>query len=157
MPMQTHKAASASAAHIRRASSPAELEACYPVIMQLRPFLKDAADWCGRAAVMAKAGYQVLAAWKQDRVVAVAGFRVMENLIHGRFLYVDDLVTTFDSRGQGLGASLLKELTDIATEDSCSRLVLDTATTNVNARRFYAREGLRDVGVGFVKPLQNVA
>jgi hypothetical protein len=35
---------------------------------------------------MAGAGYRVLAAWDGDRVAAIAGYRVMENLIHGRFL-----------------------------------------------------------------------
>ena len=33
-------------------------------------------------------------------------------------------------------------------------LVLDTAVANTSARRFYAREGLLDVVVGFVKPLE---
>src|SRR5215470_6709766 len=88
-------------ADLRPAASRDELEACYPVVVELRPFLKDAADWCRRASAMAEGGYQVLAAWRHDRAIAVAGYRVMENLIHGRFLYVDDLVTAFDNRGQG--------------------------------------------------------
>ncbi|MET4201675.1 GNAT family N-acetyltransferase [Bradyrhizobium sp. LA6.12] len=156
MSMQTCNPAPASEADLRHASSQGELQACYPVIAELRPFLRDAVDWCERATVMAQAGYRVLAAWKQDRAVAVAGYRVMENLIHGRFIYVDDLVTAFDNRGKGLGASLLKELAHIGTKEHCSRLVLDTAATNANARRFYTRAGLLDVAVGFVKQLENV-
>jgi GNAT superfamily N-acetyltransferase len=144
-------------ADLRPTSNRDELEACYPVVVELRPFLKDAADWCERASAMAEAGYRVLAAWRQGRVVAVAGYRVMENLIHGRFIYVDDLVTTLSNRGEGLGSSLLEELARIGLKERCSRLVLDTAATNGNARRFYTREGLLDVAVGFVKQLDNVA
>ena len=81
----------------------------------------------------------------------------MENLIHGRFLYVDDLVTMLCNRGKGLGASLLGELARIGIEERCARLVLDTAATNASARRFYTREGLSDVAVGFVRQLENVA
>jgi hypothetical protein len=38
-------------------------------------------------------------------------------------------------------------------ESTCWRPVLDTAAANANARRFYAREGLRDVVVGFIQPI----
>jgi ribosomal protein S18 acetylase RimI-like enzyme len=138
---------------LRHAASHDDLSACFPVISQLRPNLKDAAEWGDRVSAMAGAGYRVLAAWDGGRVVAVAGYRVMENLIHGRFLYVDDLVTADGSRGHGLGASLLKELSMIGVNQNCRRLVLDTAAANTNARRFYAREGLLGVIVGFMKPL----
>src|SRR5262249_46342507 len=121
------------ASDLQLASSRDDLMACYPVVAELRPFLKDAVDWYERAIAMAEAGYRVLAAWRQDRVVAVAGYRVMENLIHGRFLYVDDLVTAFGHRGEGVGASLLEELARIGIKERCSRLVLDTAATNANA------------------------
>ena len=157
MSVQTSKPAPASAAHLRHASSRDELAACYPVIVELRPFLRDAAEWCERASAMAGAGYRVLAAWRQDHAVAIAGYRVTENLIRGRFLYVDDLVTARDDRGNGLGASLLKELARIGMKENCRSLVLDTAAANTNARRFYKREGLLDIVVGFVKPLENVA
>jgi ribosomal protein S18 acetylase RimI-like enzyme len=123
------------------------------VVAQLRPYLTDAAEWVERASSMARAGYRVLVARDPGSVAAVAGYRISENLIHGRFLYVDDLVTAEGRRGEGLGASLLRELSRIGTEEKCQRLVLDTAAANENARRFYKREGLQDIVVGFVKPL----
>lgn len=138
---------------LRHAHGPEDLKACFPVISLLRPSLKSAEDWEERASEMATFGYRVLAAWEGDGVVAVAGYRVMENLIHGHFLYVDDLVTAESERGKGLGAALLTELTAIGVDEYCNRLVLDTAATNENARRFYKREGLLDVVIGFVKPL----
>jgi len=138
---------------IRHASSHEELVACFPVVSELRPYLQDAEEWCERVSAMTPAGYRVLAAWDGDRVLAVAGYRVMENLIHRRFLYVDDLVSATGERGKGLGAALLRELSTVARGEHCWRLVLDTAATNANARRFYAREGLRDAVVGFIKPI----
>jgi GNAT superfamily N-acetyltransferase len=139
---------------VRHAASSEDLAACFPVIVQLRPFLGDAIEWQERVSSMARAGYRVLAAWDGGRATAVAGYRVMENLIHGRFVYVDDLVTADGRRGEGLGALLLKEVARIGVEARCRRLVLDTAAANTSARRFYAREGLLDVVVGFVKPLE---
>lgn len=138
---------------LRHAHGPEELTACFPVISLLRPRLKGAAEWVERASGMAADGYRVLAAWDGNRVVAVAGYRVTENLIYDHFLYVDDLVTAESERGKGLGAALLKELSVIAADEYCRCLVLDTAATNENARRFYKREGLTDAVIGFVKPL----
>jgi ribosomal protein S18 acetylase RimI-like enzyme len=131
-----------------------ELAACFPVISQLRPLLKDAAEWVARACAMKADGYRVLAAWNGDRVLALAGYRVADNLIHGRFLYVDDLVTARSERGRGLGAALLAELSVIGAGQGCQRLVLDTAAANAGARRFYRREGLLDLSIGFVKSLE---
>ncbi|MBD3848853.1 GNAT family N-acetyltransferase [Bosea sp. SSUT16] len=137
----------------RHAQTPNELAACFPVISQLRPRLKGSDEWLERASEMAGDGYRILAAWENNRVVAVAGYRITQNLIHDRFLYVDDLVTSDEQRGRGLGASLLTELSAIAVDQQCNRLVLDTAATNEKARRFYKREGLIDAVIGFVKPL----
>jgi ribosomal protein S18 acetylase RimI-like enzyme len=142
---------------LRQAFSGDELAACFPVISVLRPQLKDVAEWVERASDMANDGYRVLAVWAGDRVSAVAGYRLMKNMIHGHFLYVDDLVTAVDKRGNGLGAALLKELSAIGVDQGCQRLVLDTAAANKHARRFYKREGLIDAVVGFVKPLRAVA
>ena len=138
---------------LRHAHGPNELSACFPVISQLRPRLQGIEDWLERASAMASEGYRVLAVWEGGRVLAVAGYRIMENLIHDHFLYVDDLVTADGERGKGLGAALLAELSAIGADACCGRLVLDTAATNEKARRFYKREGLLDAVIGFVKPL----
>lgn len=138
---------------LRQAHSQEDLAACFPVISLLRPRLEGVNEWVERASAMAADGYRVLAAWDDERVLAVAGYRVMENLIHDHFLYVDDLVTAEGHRGKGLGSALLTELSAIGVDEYCGRLVLDTAATNENARRFYKREGLTDTAIGFVKPL----
>lgn len=157
MPAQLSSPSLPNGIALRHAHGQDELAACFPVISVLRPRLKGAEEWVERATEMATEGYRVLAAWDGGRVVAVAGYRVMENLIHDHFLYVDDLVTAEGERGKGHGAALLKELSVIGVDEYCGRLVLDTAATNENARRFYKREGLIDAAIGFVKPLGVVA
>jgi len=138
---------------LRHAHTLEEMAACFPVVTQLRPHLKSVEDWVERAINMATDGYRVLAVWDGVQVLAMAGYRIMENLIHDHFVYVDDLVTSEGERGKGLGSALLTELSAIGVDEYCGRLVLDTAATNENARRFYKREGLIDAIVGFVKPL----
>lgn len=79
---------------------------------------------------------------QDGRPAALAGFRVQENLVHGRFLYVDDLVTRADRRSAGFGGALLDRLKREATDLGCDKLVLDTPMSNFLGHRFYFRQGL---------------
>lgn len=138
---------------LRHADDMDALLACWAVIAELRPSLVNVDDWMNRAWTMMQDGYRLLAAWRGAEAVGIAGYRIMQNLIHDRFLYVDDLVTIPEARGSGVSAALLTKLAAIGTTEGCGRLVLDTARTNSAARRFYQREGMIDAVVGFVKPL----
>ncbi|USI71587.1 GNAT family N-acetyltransferase [Sphingomonas morindae] len=139
------------------ADTDAALSVCFPIIQQLRPQLRTEAEWCARAAAMRPDGYRVLACRGGDEIIALAGYRLQFNLVHGRFLFVNDLVTADGHRGQGWGSKLLDALATIAVTSECDRLVLDTAMANLDARRFYRREGLQEVIAGFVKPIERAA
>ena len=92
---------------IRSAESPAELAACFPVMRALRPHVTDASELVGRIQTQAAQGYRLIAAWREQTVVGAAGYRMQENLIRGRFCYVDDLVVAESERRNGIGARLL--------------------------------------------------
>jgi len=140
---------------LRHVETAAELRACFPVMRQLRPRLADAADFIERVARLRAENYQLLAAWDQDQVVALAGYRLQENLIYGRFLYVDDLVVSEAQRGARWGARLLQALDGIARGADCLQLVLDTGLANALAQRFYFRQGLLTGAIRFNKILDN--
>jgi GNAT superfamily N-acetyltransferase len=127
---------------LRHAEEAAEIAACYPVMVLLRPHLADADELVARVMRQREAGYRLLGAWREAVPVALAGYRFEENLIHGKFVYVDDLVTAAAERGGGRGAQLLDRVGEIGREAGCGRLVLDTALDNVLAHRFYYRQGL---------------
>lgn len=57
-------------------------------------------------------GYRLVGVFEAEQAssVAVAGFRLVHNLVAGRFLYVDDLSTLEGSRGKGHGGALLEWL-----------------------------------------------
>lgn len=117
--------------------------ACLPVLRELRPNLGTDAEVLAQLARQAAEGYGLLAALGDDgAVLALAGWRAMENTVYGRFLYVDDLVTAASARGLGLGAQLIEALTLQARADGRVRLVLDSGVTNSAAHRFYYRQRL---------------
>lgn len=144
-------------AMIRPVETEQELRACFGVMRELRPHLVNEDDFIRRVARLRTEQYRLLGVWQGNEAVALAGYRLQENLIYGRFLYVDDLVTTERARGRRWGARLLETLTDIACQNACTRLVLDTGLANSLAHRFYCRQGLLTGAIRFGKSLERVA
>lgn len=130
-----------------------DYQASFEVMRELRPHLTDAAAFIAQVRRQAEQGYRLLAVWQGDRVKALAGYRLQENLLYGRFLYVDDLVATADARGHGLGAMLIDALRDEARRQGCANFVLDTGLGNALGQRFYFRQGLLAMGMHFRQPL----
>jgi ribosomal protein S18 acetylase RimI-like enzyme len=127
----------------------AEIAACFALMHALRPHLTSQAEFIERWRRQSEQGYSMLALWRDQRPVALAGFRVQENLVHGRFLYVDDLVTDESERGRGHGARLLDHLKAEGRVRGCRKLVLDTALDNTLGHRFYYRQGLLAMSLRF--------
>jgi len=136
-------------APIIRTVEPREIAVAFELMRQLRPHLASPADFEAGWRRQAATGYRLAAVWAGAEPRALAGFRVLENYVHGRFLYVDDLVVGESARGQGLGAALLDWLKAEGRALGCDKLVLDTAIANLAAQRFYRREGLRDLAMRF--------
>lgn len=127
---------------IRALASEADLHAAWPVVRQLRPHL-DAGAFVAQALRQAGEGYRATGLFDDGVVRAFAGWRIVEYLAHGRFVYVDDLVTDADTRSRGHGKALLDWLKAEARRLGCTSLQLDSGTQRKEAHAFYLREGLR--------------
>jgi len=138
---------------LRHAETAADLAACFPVMQVLRPHLPAADEFVVRVMRQREAGYRLLAAWDAAEPIGLAGYRVQENLIRGRFCYVDDLVVRSDDRRGGLGARLLDGVAAEARALGLRWLVLDTAVDNLLGQRFYFRYGMLPAALRFAKGL----
>jgi GNAT superfamily N-acetyltransferase len=103
---------------------------------QLRTELREA-DFVGRVRRQEAGGYQLAFLEDEGQVRAAAGFRLMDNLVRGRILYVDDLVTDAAVRSKGYGRQLLEWLVDRAKHERCAALELDSGVQRHDAHRFY--------------------
>jgi GNAT superfamily N-acetyltransferase len=122
-------------------TDPAAIAASYPIISQLRPHL-TAEGYVAAVTRMMASGFRLAAVRDGGRMVAVAGYRVLEGLVGGRYLYVDDLVTDEQARSKGYGKTLLDWLKDQARANGCAELHLDSGVQRHGAHRFYLRERL---------------
>ncbi len=126
---------------VRIAETDDEIAACFPVLVQLRPQL-TAEEFVARVRRQRASGYRLAFVAEAGRVVAVAGYRLSENLAWGRFLYVDDLATDAEARSRGHGKRLLAWLADAAEAAGCAELHLDSGVQRHAAHRFYLRHRL---------------
>lgn len=137
---------------IKLAETDAEIEQCFPVMVQLRPHLTLAA-FLKRIHIQREEGYQLAFVEDEGRVTAVAGFRIMEMLAHGRTLYVDDLVTDEACRSKGYGDMLMDWLTEFARVEECVELQLDSGVQRFRAHAFYFRKGMHISSYHFARKL----
>ena len=138
---------------IKHLESDAELEASFAVMQELRPHLRDRAAYVAQIARQRGQGYRLLAAVRDCAVLGLAGYRLQENTIYGRFVYVDDLVVTANLQRSGIGERLLQAARQEAVALGRTHFILDTGLHMALAQRFYFRQGLLARGMHFVEPL----
>ena len=132
----------AGAHDVRALTDEAAIRAAWPLVAQLRPHL-DADALVARMQRQFGEGFRAHVLYDEGAPRAYAGWRVHENLVYGRHMYVDDLVTDETARSRGHGKAMLDWLKAEATRRGCARLQLDSGTWRKDAHAFYLREGLR--------------
>jgi GNAT superfamily N-acetyltransferase len=118
------------------AESDEQIASCYAVMRELRPHVAED-TFVARIREQQRGGYVLAYLREGDEVVSVAGFRIVENLVSGRMLYVDDLVTLEGHRSRGYGKVIFDWLVRRAREDGCAHLELDSGVQRFHAHRFY--------------------
>jgi len=118
-----------------------DIIACYDVMAELRPNVARE-DFLPVVRAMQDEGLRLACIREDGRVVAVAGYRISNNLFCGKHLYVDDLVTAETERSKGHGKALLAWLRALAVENDCDVFHLDSGVQRKRAHQFYMREGL---------------
>lgn len=138
---------------VEQVEIPDGLERVFPIVKELRPHLD--LDEFRRLVTLAHAadGYRLVVREVRGRPVAVMGYRILHDLVHGSHLYIDDLVTTKDERSGGHGAQLLRFAEAEARRLGLAGLRLCTGTDNVQARRFYEREGWEGRAIAYKKKM----
>jgi GNAT superfamily N-acetyltransferase len=130
-----------------------QIDACYPVMSELRPhLLRERFVLIVRD--MMRDGYS-LAFLADGGVVTVAGFRIKRTLFCDRFMYVDDLVTAAAARSQGYGRRMLEWLDARARAEGCARLDLDSGMQRKDAHRFYQTNDMPISGYHFSRQLDD--
>jgi GNAT superfamily N-acetyltransferase len=132
------------------------LGAVYPVMHELRDHLSEQ-QFNDLYETSHPEGYRVVGLFDGDECRACAGYRILTSLVSGRYMYVDDLVTAEKWRSHGCGRLLNKYLAELARNEDCSSVELDSNTRRQKAHRFYFRERYTIVAFHFTHVLGSSA
>lgn len=121
---------------IREITSDEDVRKSFPVMRQLRPHL-DEDEYVRRVREQRALGYRLAVVEEDGEVRAAAGFRIIDMLVQGHHLYVDDLVTDETRRSKGHGGLLFDWLMDEARRHDCATLELDSGVQRLRAHAFY--------------------
>jgi GNAT superfamily N-acetyltransferase len=118
-----------------------DIERCYPVMLELRPHLKQE-EFVEQVRAQEQAGFRLASLEVTGEIKAVAGFRILQNLAWGKFMYVDDLVTRSPDANKGYGSALFDWLVRYARSQDCHQFHLDSGVQRYEAHRFYLHKGM---------------
>jgi GNAT superfamily N-acetyltransferase len=125
---------------IEPATTDADIAACFPTIRQLRTHLTDAEAFRQQVRRQMDDGYTLAVLRLDGEIAGCAGFRVHETLSRGRYMYVEDLVTSSAHRSHGLGDALFDWLAGEARGRGCAQMEVISGVQRTDAHRFYHRK-----------------
>lgn len=140
---------------INLTKSKKEIGECFQIMVQLRTTLSKE-EFIKRVIKQQKYGYKLAVLKNNNKIIAVTGFRIFENLAFDKVLYVDDFVTDSENRSKGYGGKLFDWLIDYAKSKNCKLLLLDSAVHRFDAHRFYMRKRMTISAHRFSLPLVKV-
>mgnify|MGYP001556641891 FL=1 len=84
----------------------------------------------------------VILARKEEKVVGMVNLLFSVSTALGkRVALLEDMIITQSTRQAGIGTKLLTEAISYAKAEGCKRITLLTDTTNIDAQRFYKKQG----------------
>lgn len=118
-----------------------ELNEAFYVMQELRPHLDKETFLNLFQIAQTESGYSLMGAYYRQRCIGLIGYRVLTDFVHGRHLYIDDLVISDSHQSQGIGTQLLSKAKEIAAVNCCRRIRLCTGTENKRGMGFYKKNG----------------
>ncbi len=134
---------------------PHETASAFAALSVLRPKLQDINSFVEQVNhVQRKQGYRLFGIFEDgmNNAVAVCGFREEMNLVSGRHMHIDDLVTLPQYRKNGYGTRLLSEIQNIARQEGISQIHIDSNVggERTTAHRIYFQHGFEIGAYHFV-------
>jgi len=116
---------------------------------QLWPHKKPQ-DLQAKKKLLWKKSTRIFLAKEDGKVLGLVTFRPK---IFGLIAYVPELVVHEEARGRGIGKNLLKKTVAYAKKRSCLGVFLASAIKRRESHRFYKKNGFKNIGSLFFRPV----
>ncbi len=123
-----------------------------PLLIKLYPTI-GADIIAERLTAVSQTDWECLCLRYHGEIVGVSGFRVMDRICYGKFMYVDHFIIDEPYRTKGASRTLLEHIIKMSRGLACEAIILDTFVTNAVAQRFWMNNGFSIVGFHFKQQL----
>ncbi|MBO9681543.1 MAG: GNAT family N-acetyltransferase [Flavisolibacter sp.] len=134
---------------IKQATEKEDFLKCWEVVRELRPHL-DQEQYLTLILYMIDEGYKMIYIEENGKGVAFCGYRLTTMLHRGRSIYIDDLCTLPEARGQGHAKALLDYVLEEARAEELQSIHLDSGHHRHDAHRLYLNFGFKITSHHFV-------
>lgn len=125
---------------INECKSNADLKTAYQVLREHYTNLTES-DYLRYVKEMMATDFRMIAVTENKKIIAVCGFRVGRRFYCGKYLHIDNMIVGSAFRSQGIGNLIIEWMRNEAKRLGCDVLLADTYINNINAQRFFEREG----------------
>jgi len=130
-----------------------ELEIIYELLSQLRTSLTYN-EFDDLVYDMRHMDYKMIGLFQRGELITFAGVAVQTSFYHKRHLYVFDLVTDSNYRGQKYGTQMLEYLETYASTAMCENMVLSSSFEGEETQQFLKNKGFHKENFSFLKTLK---
>ena len=125
---------------VKFAQTPDDINKCWEAMYALRPHLEKT-EFVALVQELQTTGYHLAFIEKDGKAAAAIGYRYLHFLFCGKHIYIDDLTTLPEYRGQGIGGILLDFVADEARKNGLKTVTLDSGHQRHAAHRLYLNKG----------------
>jgi GNAT superfamily N-acetyltransferase len=137
---------------IRVLKTKQEMLANYELLLEVYPNLKME-EYDRELDDMIPHKYGQVAVFIENECVGLTGFWIGTKLWCGKYLELDNVVISSKKRSKGIGKVLFDYMVEIAKNEGCSMLALDSYTSNFKAHKFFYNQGFAPKGFHFINIL----
>lgn len=137
---------------IRVLKTKQEMLANYELLLEVYPNLKME-EYDRELDDMIPHNYGQVAVFIENECVGLTGFWIGTKLWCGKYLELDNVVISSKKRSKGIGKVLFDYMVEIAKNEGCSMLALDSYTSNFKAHKFFYNQGFAPKGFHFINIL----
>ena len=137
---------------IRILKTKQEMLANYGLLLEVYPNLKME-EYDRELDDMIPHKYGQVGVFIENECVGLTGFWIGTKLWCGKYLELDNVVISSKKRSKGIGKVLFDYMAEMAKNEGCSMLALDSYTSNFKAHKFFYNQGFTPKGFHFINIL----
>ncbi len=140
------------AMEIRRIKGKEEMLRNYTVLLEMYPGLSRE-QYSAELDQMLPHNYGQVAVFVDEECIGLTGFWIGHKLWCGKYLELDNIIIPKKHRSRGIGKDLFEYMQQLAIEEKCTLLALDSYTDNFPAHKFFYNQGYVPRGFHFIHVL----